>query len=231
MANLHVLSAGAAQSVVNQVIAALKHSTGTYVVAEFGAVGAIKAKALDGAAVDVIVLTDVMIDELIASGFAAPGRHDLGRVGTGVAVRAGVLHPDVGNADALRDTLRMASKIVFPDPAIATAGRIVMKCLDELDLDGELAGRIRFFANGNAAMTWLAKYGDAHTIGITQDTEILPIAGVEYVAPLPDEFQAKATYAAGRVAASANAGAADDFIARLTSPAARPMLQAAGFEF
>jgi molybdate transport system substrate-binding protein len=80
-------------------------------------------------------------------------------------------------------------------------------------------------------MTWLAKHGDAHTIGITQNTEILPIAGVTYVAPLPDEFQAKATYAAGRVRASANVAAADDLIAHLTSPAARPMLQAAGYEF
>jgi molybdate transport system substrate-binding protein len=202
-----------------------------HVAAEFGAVGAMKARALDGAPVDVMVLTDAMIDELIARGFVAPGRHDLGRVGTGIAVRAGVTPREVGDADTLRDALRLASKIVFPDPAIATAGKIVMKCLDELDLDGELAGRIRFFPNGNAAMTWLARYGDAHTLGITQNTEILPIAGVTYVAPLPDQFQAKATYAAGRVAASANVAAAEEFIARLTSPAARPMLQAAGYEF
>lgn len=231
MASLHVLSAGAAQSVVNQVIAAMTRDGGMAIAAEFGAVGAIKAKALDGVPADVLVLTDGMIDELIASGFLAPRRHDLGRVGTGVAVREGVVAPDVADAGALRDTLRLASKIVFPDPSIATAGRIVMKCLDELDLDGELAGRLRFFPNGNAAMTWLAKYGDAHTIGITQNTEILPVAGVRYVAPLPEEFQMKAMYAAGRVAKCANVAAAEGFIACLTAPAARPMLQAAGFEF
>ena len=55
-------------------------------------------------------LTDTMIDELIASGFVAPARFDLGKVGTGVAVRAGVATPDVSTADGLRATLRTATR-------------------------------------------------------------------------------------------------------------------------
>ena len=80
-------------------------------------------------------------------------------------------------------------------------------------------------------MNWMAAHGNAQTIGITQNSEILPITGVTYVAPLPDEFQAKATYSAACVASSAHAAAAKDFISRLTSPATRPMLAAAGYEF
>lgn len=231
MATLQVLSAGAAQAVVQNVIAAIRRDSGIAVAADFGAVGAMKAKALAGAPVDVIVLTDAMIDELIASGFVAPGRFDLGKVGTGVAVRAGVAKPDVGTADNLRATLRAASVITFPDPAVATAGKIVMGCLEKLGIADEVQARLKFFPNGNAAMNWMAAEGDARTIGITQNTEILPIQGVTYVAPLPDEFQAKATYAAGCVANSALGAEASDFIARLTSPAARPMLAAAGYEF
>jgi len=60
---------------------------------------------------------------------------------------------------------------------------------------------------------------------------LLPIKGVTHVAPLPDAFQAKATYAAGCVTKSALGAEAKDFISRLTSPAARPMLTAAGYEF
>ena len=231
MISLRILSAGAAQAVVQQVIADIWRDTGNEVAAEFGAVGAMKARALSGAAVDVIVLTDVMIDELMASGFVAPGRFDLGRVGTGVAVRAGVAKPDVSNADSLRAALRAASVITFPDPAVATAGKIVMACLDKLGIAAEMQARLKFFPNGNAAMNWMAAEGDVRTVGITQNSEILPIKGVTYVAPLPDEFQAKATYSAGCVAASANAAAAQDFISRLTSPAAKPMLAAAGYEF
>lgn len=228
---LNIFSAGAAQAAVKNVIADFKRETGHDAAATFGAVGAMKAKALSGEPVDVIVLTDSMIDELIASGFAATPRFDLGKVGTGVAVRAGVPKPDVASADGLRATLRAASVITFPDPAIATAGKIVMSCLEKLGIAGDVKDRLKFFPNGNAAMNWIAAEGDAHTIGITQNSEILPIAGVTYVGPLPNEFQAKATYSAGCVASSTQRAAAHDFVSRLTSSAARPMLAAAGFEF
>lgn len=228
---LNILSAGAAQSAVQKIIADFRRDTGNDVVATFGAVGAMKAKALSGAPVDVMVLTDSMVDELIASGFVASPRLDLGKVGTGAAVRAGTLNPDVTTADSLRAALRSASAIAFPDPAIATAGKIVMSCLEKLGITAEVKHRLKFFPNGNAAMHWIAAEGDARTIGITQNSEILPIAGVTYVGPLPDAFQAKATYSAGCVAASAQRAAAQDFMKRLTSPAAKPMLAAAGFEF
>lgn len=232
MAALHILSAGAAQSAVRDTMAVFRRDTGIEPVAEFGAVGAIKAKALSGsgAPVDVIVLTDTMIDELIASGFVAAPRADLGKVGTGVAVREGAVRPDVSNADSLCAALRAASVITFPDPAIATAGKIVMACLDKLGITGEVKNRLKLFPNGNAAMTWLAAEGDVSAVGITQNSEILPIAGVTYVGPLPDEFQAKATYSAGCVANSARAVEARDFISRLTGPAAKSMLAAKGFE-
>ncbi len=231
IAKLHVLSAGAAQAVVQQVIASFTRDTGVPVTVGFGAVGAMKAKALGGAPLDVLVLTDTMIDELALAKFLAQGRHDLGKVGTGVAVRAGAAKPNVANADALRASLRAASVITFPDPAVATAGKIVMTCLEKLGIADEVKARLKFFPNGNAAMNWMAAEGPMDTIGITQNTEIFPIKGVDYIAPLPDEFQAKATYSAGRAAGSTPMVLADDFIARLTSASAKPMLKAAGFEF
>ncbi len=231
MATLHILSAGAAQSVVRHTMNVFRRETGVEPAAEFGAVGAIKTKALSGAVVDVIVLTHAMIDELIAAGLVAAPRADLGKVGTGVAVCDGAAKPDFASADSLRAVLRAASVIAFPDPAVATAGKIVMACLEQLGIATEVRGKLKFFSNGNAAMTWLAASGDLKALGITQNSEILPIAGVTYVAPLPEAFQAKATYSAARVVSSPRSAEANDFISRLTSPAAKPMLAAAGFEF
>ena len=228
---LNILSAGAAQAVVQNVVADYRCDSGNDVAAAFGAVGAMKAKALGGAPVDVIVLTSTMIDELIASGFVAAGRFDLGKVGTGVAVRAGEAKPDVASADSLRTALRAASVITFPDPAMATAGKIVMACLDKLGVAAEVGDRLKFFPNGNAAMNWLAANGDSRALGITQNSEILPIKGVTYLGPLPDAFQAKAMYSAGCAANSMHSAEARDFVLRLTSPAAKPMLAAAGYEF
>ena len=231
MATLNILSAGAAQAVVLQVIAEFKRDTGHEVLADYGAVGAMKAKAEGGAAVDVIVLTDVMINKLILNGFLSSGRFILGQVGTGAAVRAGMEIPDLASAESLRAALLATQVIVFPDPAIATAGKIVMSCLEKLGIAETVKDRIMLFPNGNAAMNWLAVNGGAHDIGITQNTEIFPIKGVTYVAPLPEVFQARATYSAGCVSSSSNLELAKDFVSRLTSPAAKPMLAAAGYEF
>src|SRR4051812_9191766 len=118
MATLRILSAGAAQAVTERLIESFKRETGNDVSADFGAVGAMKARLAAGDHADVIILTQPMIDELIALGAVQGGsRFDLGRVGTGVAVRAGVAVPDVSNAEKLGSLIRSASVVAFPDPA------------------------------------------------------------------------------------------------------------------
>jgi molybdate transport system substrate-binding protein len=230
MATLRILSAGAAQAVTERVIEAFERDTGARVVADFGAVGAMKAKFTGGEGADVIILTRAMIDELAQAGrVARDSTFDLGRVGTGVAVRKGATVPDVSDADALRRCIGAASRIVCPDPAIATAGKIVMSLLEKLAVSDAVRARLQFFPNGYAAMTWLAGTDDA-AVGITQVTEILPNAGVTYAGPLPDAFQMKATYTLAVAAETAERVLAKDFAGRYASPAARALLADAGYE-
>jgi molybdate transport system substrate-binding protein len=151
-------------------------------------------------------------------------------VGTGVAVRAGASIPQVEDVAALERTLRTATKIVCPDPAIATAGKIVMTMLEKLKLIEQLRARLQFFPNGYAAMKWLAASGEASDLGITQITEILPNSGVKYAGALPEVFQMKATYSAALASRAAEPDLARQFIAGLTGPAARQMLAEAGYE-
>jgi len=229
---LRILSAGAAQAVVETIADAYTRETGDPVTAEFSAVGAMKARVVAGEAVDVVILTGALIDELVSSGHVAPGsRADLGKVGTGVAVRAGTPLPDVSSAQALRASLLAATAMVFPDPAVATAGKVVMQACEKLGIADQVRSRMQHFPNGYAAMRWLAASGGRNEIGITQITEILANKGVTYVGPLPGDLQAKAIYAAGLATRAAEAAAARKFIARLTGASARPMLAKAGYEF
>lgn len=232
MATVRVLSAGAAQAVVENIAAAYTRETGHAVQAEFSAVGAMKARVVAGEAVDVIVLTGALIDGLVASGHVAPGsRADLGKVGTGVAVRAGTPLPDVSSAQALRASLLAATAVVFPDPAVATAGKVVMQACEKLGVMDPVKPKMQHFPNGYAAMQWLAASSGRNEVGITQITEILANKGVTYAGPLPGDLQVKTVYSAGLAARAAEPGMARDFIARLTSPAARNMLALAGYEF
>jgi molybdate transport system substrate-binding protein len=172
-----------------------------------------------------------MIDELIGQGLVQPGsRIDLGRVGTGVAVRAGTDLPDVTSVDALRERIRSASKIAFPDPAVATAGKVVMSLFEKLGVVEEVRPRMSFFPNGYAAMKWLAATTGSDELGITQVTEILPNEGVAYAGPLPDQFQMKAVYSVGVVSQAAAPAIAKEFAARFNGASARALLVDAGYE-
>jgi molybdate transport system substrate-binding protein len=232
MAVMRILSAGAAQAVVEKIAAVYTRDTGIEVKADFSAVGAMKQRVIDGEPVDLIVLTSALIDELAVSSHVSPGsRADLGKVGTGVAVRAGAPLPDVSSELAIRGSLVAARSVVCPDPAVATAGKVVMQMLERLEIAAQLRPRLQFFPNGYAAMKSLAGSRDAGTLGITQITEILANPGVSYVGPLPGALQMKTTYSAGIAARAANASAAAEFIRRLASVSARPILAEAGYEF
>ncbi|MDH3287893.1 MAG: substrate-binding domain-containing protein [Betaproteobacteria bacterium] len=231
MAAVRILSAGAAQAVVEPLMAAFKQE-GHDVKAEFSAVGAMKARLLEGVPADLIILSGAMIDELIAAGQVVAGsRADLGRVGTGVAVRAGTPLPNVKTTDALRGSLLAAKKIVCPDPGTATAGKVVMSVLERMGIAEQARPRLQFFPNGYAAMSWLAESHGTLEVGITQNTEIKANKGVTYVGPLPDELQMKTIYSAGLCARAQDSDTAKSFLVRLTGPANRPALEAAGYEF
>jgi molybdate transport system substrate-binding protein len=231
LATLRILSAGAAQAVTERLIEEFKRERGCDVIADFGAVGAMKARVASAEPVDVITLTQVMIDELAASGFVRPGsRVDLGKVGTGVAIRAGASTPDIFDAERLRAALLAADKIVCPDPAIATAGKVVTALLEKLGVADALRSRLQFFPNGYAAMKWLAAHGSSSDLGITQVTEILPNKGVSYAGALPDSFQMKTVYSTGIAAAAQEPELAQDFIGRFAAAASRKLLTDAGYE-
>lgn len=232
MAVIRILSAGAAQAVVERIAAAYTRETGNGVRGDFGAVGAMKARVLAGEPVDLVVLTAALIEELAQSGHVVPGsRHDLGKVGTGVAVRAGTPLPDVASARALRGNLLAATKVVCPDPATATAGKVVVRALEQLGIAAQVRPQMQYFPNGYAAMKWLAESRGPLEMGITQVTEILANPGVTYAGPLPGELQTATVYAAGVAARAQNADGAREFIARLTAASARPLLAKAGYEF
>lgn len=231
MGTLRILSAGAAQAVVEQIEVAFVRDTGNTVVKDCGAVGAMKKRVVDGEAVDVILLTRALIDELVASGHVVAGSvHDLGRVGTGVAVRAGTPLPEVSNDEALRGNLLAATRIVFPDPAVATAGKVIMKMFESLGIADQVRDRLQFFPNGYAAMKWLGQSSGTLEIGMTQVSEILANKGVTYVGPFPEKYQMRATYSVALASGAASPDLARDFIGRISSPSFRANLQAAGYD-
>ena len=219
---LRILSAGAAQGVVT----ALAARIGVIIDAQFGAVGAIQGRFDAGAVCDLLILTRRQIDALYAQG-RVRRLADLGRVRTGIAVRAAAQHPGIGSADALRAALLAAEEIYHPDANQATAGIHFAKVLAQLGISEQAAPRLRAHPNGATAMRALADSQAGTAIGCTQITEIRNTAGVALVGPLPAEFELATTYTA---ALCAELETAHRFFEAIVGGEAADLRATAGFE-
>ena len=231
MKNINLLSGGATQGLVTQLEHRFETEHRCTIDASFGAVGMMKDSLLAGAACDVVILTQALIEQLSASGeVVAPSIRALGIVKTGIAVKTGGAAPAVGSPAELKAALQAARGIYFPDPVKATAGIHFMRVLKQLGLDTELAARLHPFPNGATAMNAMAEAEGDGFLGCTQVTEILYTDGVKLVAPLPREFELATVYTAAVCARATETKAANAMIALLVSPEVAPVRSACGFE-
>jgi molybdate transport system substrate-binding protein len=230
MKKLRILSGGAAQGLVEALRPGFEAETGCTIEGTFGAVGAMRARLLDGTPADLVILTRALIDELARDGHvAADSAADLGTVETAIAVRQGEALPAIGNAKTLRAALLGADAIHFPDPEQATAGIHFAKVLRDLGIWGVVASRLKTAPNGATAMRALAASTSDHPIGCTQATEILSTPGIALVAPLPADCALATVYtAAPSTKAKASAEAAR-LVAMLTDEAGREARRRLGF--
>ncbi len=81
---------------------------------------------------------------------------------------------------------------------------------------------------GNPVGVLIAR-GEAE-IGFQQVSELLPIAGIDYLGPLPPDIQHVTVFAAGLHAGAKEAEAAKALVKFLTAPAAVPVIKKHGLE-
>ena len=228
---IHLLSGGAAQGLVGRLESSFKAQHLCSISGTFSAVGMMKAALLSGAPCDVIILTDVLIAELMASGQLLPGSvKNIGVVKTGVAVKAGERPVDINTPEKLKGALQDARGIYFPDPIKSTAGIHVMKVLKALGLDSTLASKFHPYANGATAMKAMADAEGHGWIGSTQITEIMNTPGVDLVAALPQEFELATTYTAAVCAKCTQVESATALIALMAGADTAPLRLNCGFE-
>jgi molybdate transport system substrate-binding protein len=229
--HLYILSGGAAKGLLTALQPAFTAQTGCELRATFSAVGAMKEKLLAGAPCDAAILTAAVVDELKRRGrVAAETVAPLGRVRTGIAVRAGEPVPAVSDRDTLRRSLLASAGIYLPDTERATAGIHFVKVLKLLGIETELAARLRCYPDGATALTELARSQEPGLIGCAQVSEIVATPGVALVGALPAGFELATAYSV-----AVCVGAREPVLARrlaqmLAGPQARTERQRAGFE-
>jgi len=230
MKKLRILSGGAAQGLVEQLRPAFEAETGCTLDGTFGAVGAMRARLLDGTPADLVILTRALIEGLARDGHVAGATAaDLGTVETAIAVRHGDAIPPVGDAAALRTALLEADAIHFPDPEQATAGIHFAKVLRDLSICDDVSSSLKTAPNGATAMRALAASTSRRPIGCTQATEILSTPGIVLVAALPPDCALATVYTAAIGARAEAEAEAMRLLALLTDAAGREDRRQLGF--
>ena len=204
-ADLKVVSGGAFKQVLNALAAQYEKETGNKLDVTYQTVGQHLALIRDGKEeFDVAVLTPDAIDGLAKEGKIVPGtRVDLAKVGVGVVVKAGAPLPDISTVEAFKRSLLAAKSVAYIDPkAGGSSGIYVEGLLEKLGIAKEVNAKA-VLVHGGAVADQIAD-GEAE-IGVHQISEILPVAGVTLVGPLPAEIQNYTVYSAG-VGSSAKDG-------------------------
>ena len=228
-AEIKVLSAGAVRAIVTELAQAFEKDTGHTVTLAFGTVGVTRKRLAEEPA-DVVIMTDVAIDESSAQGAVVAGsRNDIARTGMGVGVREGAPRPDISTPDAFKQALLAARSLTYVDPAQgATSGIHFAGLLQKFGIADAVKPKTTLVPGGYPAE--LVAKGEVEMV-VHQISEIVPVRGVTLVGPLPKDVQKVTTYSAGIAKKAATPETARAFVAFLTSPAMKPKFVAAGLDY
>lgn len=229
-AEITVLCPGAVRGVVAELAQEFERDSGHAVKLVFGTAGALQKRAAAGEAGDVVVVTAVGLDELVKQGKVAPGsRRDVGKVGVGVAVRAGGPVPNISTPDAFKQAMLAAKSVMYADPALGgQSGIHTAHVFERLGIAEAMKAKTQLRPGAPQGLIEVAK-GDIE-IGIGQVSEIVAAKGVTLVGPLPEALQNTLLFSGGMMTASAMPAAAQAFVEHIVTPAARGRFKAAGFE-
>jgi molybdate transport system substrate-binding protein len=225
---LKVLSAGAVEGPVRALTPDFIRDSGHEVELTFNTVGALKDRFAGGEAADVVLLSVPAIEELAKAGKVAPASCTaLGQATCGVAVRDGLMMPDISTEAAFQRALVNAQTIGANDPAHGgSSGIYLAALLDRLGMTEQLRSKMVLGRTGREVAILVAT-GRAE-LGITFTSEFIPIEGTRVVGPLPKGME----YVNGYAGAMPTGGSAIalSYLRFLTSPASKATFKSFGLE-
>lgn len=173
---------------------------------------------------DIILLSQKSLNNLTAQGLVKPeSRVDLVRSRIGMAVKEGAEKPDISTKQAFIKTLLEAESIGYS--ASASGTYLSTKLWPELGIWDQIKDKGKRILSERVA-TVVAR-GEVQ-IGFQQISEILPIEGVEYVGPIPDELQKVTVFSGGILKRSKNPAAAKRLLDYLSSVEVAETIAATG---
>jgi len=159
-------------------------ATGHKVTTTWGGVSALAKRVADGEVADVVMLPAAQIDDLIKQGkLVADSRVSVATSGVGVAIRAGAPKIDASSSEGIRKALIAAKTIAF---SAGPSGLHIERLIAKWGLTDQLKAKI-VPPTPNVPIGEVVARGDAE-IGFQQESELLPVKGIDYLGPLPADI-------------------------------------------
>ncbi len=220
--DLKILSGGAMQGLMGEVVPLFERDAICKVVVEIGLTSALRKAIADGAVFDIALLPRADVDALARDGKIVAGSvADIARSAIGVAVRAGAPKPDIATVDAFKRAVLQAGSVTYSD---GPSGLYIAGLIERLGLAEATKSKTKLTTGPVAEL--LAR-GEAE-LGLQQIVAILPVKGADLVGPLPAELQNIIVYAAGLSARSANAETARQFVGFMATPRVVDVIRSKG---
>lgn len=227
-ANVAVMSGGAVKSAFNAAAARWERASANRVQAQFAPAGDLRRKIAAGETADILIVPRENLAEFASKGAIDAGTaRDLGAVAMGAAVRKGAPLPDISTPEALKRTLLEVKSLTYMDPARGTSG----KHFDEVVLPGlgiRDAVRAKATLGEGGFIAEKVARGEVE-IAFHQITEMLPVAGVTIVGPLPAPLQKETVYAGAIMKGARHPAEARALLDYLASPEGRQAFLDRGF--
>ncbi len=230
-AEIRVITSGAFTEAYKLLVPEFEQASGHKVISSFGASmgnapDAIPTRLSRGEPFDVIILAGPALDQFIKEGKAVPGsRVDLVRSSIGFAVKSGAPKPDISTLAKLKQALLDAKSIAYSASASGVFFSTVL--VQKLGIADQVLPKSKRILSERVG-TIVAR-GEAE-LGLQQVSELVPIAGIDYIGPLPDEVQQNTLFSAGIVVGAKEPDAAREMIKFFTSAAAAPIIAKTGLE-
>jgi molybdate transport system substrate-binding protein len=228
-ADVKVLSAGAVEPGLLRAAEQFERASGNEIKVQFNTAPQLTKRMAEGEVADILIAPPAVLDEQAKNGrISAQGRLMLGRVGAGVAVRAGAPNPDIATIEALKQAMLGAESIVYNT---ASSGLYLEKLFERIGIAEQIKAKTTRYPTGEAVMAHIIK-GKGNELGGGAITEIklFEPKGLKLVGPLPPDIQNYTSYGAALISNAPSADTAKAFLTYLATPEAKQIFAAAGIE-
>ena len=225
-AQISIISSMATKQLLADLVAQFQQGSPHSVSVEsVGGVDAAK-RVQAGEAFDAVVLASNAIEQLLSAGkLVAGSRVDLVTSGVAVVVRAGAPRPDIGSEEAVKRAVLAARGLSY---STGPSGVQLAKLFERWGVAEEIESRIVQAPPGVPVGSLVAD-GKVE-LGFQQLSELMSLAGISVLGPLPPAIQIVTTFSAGLAATSTQPDAVRALLAFMASPAAAAAKRANGME-